>query len=187
MVPQALNVLDRFHVVMNLNKAVDQVRAQEARELKRKGFSILARSKYCFLKRRENLTPKQRTKLREILRHPLKTVRAWRLKEELNVFWEYKSPTWANWFLGKWLRRATRSKITPIKRVAKTIRRHRELILNWFRIQKEFSNGITEGCNRKVDLAIRRAYGFRSFEVFKVAMFHNFGQLPEPCKPRAMS
>lgn len=186
--PGALNILDRFHLVMNLNKAIDKVRAAEVRELKQQGFKqVLTHSKYCFLKRRENLTPKQDVKLRDLLRRPLKTVRAYLLKEDFQAMWEYSAPAWATWFLRKWCTRAMRSRLPPFRRYVKNIRKHEPLIINWFRAKKAFSNSITEGLNRQVNLVTRRAFGYRSFEVFRTALFHNLGRLPEPPHFRGFS
>jgi transposase len=72
------------------------------------------------------------------------------------------------------------SKIDPMKDVAKMLQRHEKLILNWFRARKQINNGITEGLNLNVKLAIRKARGFRSFEVAEAAFFHQMGDLPRP-------
>jgi len=60
------------------------------------------------------------------------------------------------------------------------LRKHRELILNWFRAQKEFSSGIVEGLNAKAKLTTRKAYGFREFKSLEIALYHNLAKLPEP-------
>ena len=98
--PQALNIVDRFHMVAKLNKALDEVRASEARRMLRKGYEpVLKKKRWCLLKRPENLTDKQRLSLRELLGYNLKSVRAYLLKEEFQLFWEYNSPAWAAKFL----------------------------------------------------------------------------------------
>ena len=73
-----------------------------------------------------------------------------------------------------------RSKLEPIKKFTRSIRGHQELILNWFRAKKEFSCGVVEGLNRKVNLITRKSYGYRNPEVMKIALFHAIGSLPEP-------
>ena len=65
-------------------------------------------------------------------------------------------------------------------KITEMLQRHRNLILNYFRTKKDFNSGIVEGLNRKVNLTIRKAYGFRSFEVMKTALYHQLGHLPEP-------
>ena len=129
----AVHILDRFHVVGKLNEAVDKVRRREQAEMKRSGYEdVLVKSKYCFLKNPENLTRNQELKLKDILQYDLKSVRAYMLREAFQVFWTYTSPVWAAWYLRKWCGRANRSKLEPIKKFVKTVRRHEELLLNWF-------------------------------------------------------
>lgn len=178
---QAIHILDRFHIVAHLNKAIDEVRAGEARELKAKGYEpLLKGSRWWFLKRPVNLTAKQVEKLAEVLRYNLRTVRAYLLKEEFQFFWEYQSAVWAGRFLDQWCAKTMRSKIEPMKKVAKMLRSHRELILNWFRAKKEFSSGIVEGLNNKAKLTTKKAYGFRTFRCLEIALYHTLGDLPEP-------
>ena len=110
---------------------------------------LLKKKRWCLLKRPENLTDKQRLSLRELLGYNLKSVRAYLLKEEFQLFWEYDSPTWAAKFLDAWCTRAMRSRIEPVKRFVRTVRAHRELLLNYFKAKKRFSSGIIEGLNNK--------------------------------------
>ena len=179
--PKALNILDRFHVVAKINKAIDEVRAEEARRIVKDGFEpVLKKSRWCLLKRPENLSDKQRVKLKDVLRYNLQSVRAYLLKEEFQQFWEYESATWAGKFLDDWCTRAMRSRIEPIKKFVKTVRSHRELLLNYFRAKKEFSSGVVEGLNNKAKVTMRKAYGFRSFKATELSLYHVLGKLPEP-------
>jgi transposase len=177
----ALNILDRFHIVAKMNDALDQVRAAEARRLAQDGYEpILKKTRWCVLKRKTNLTPEQRFRLRDLLRYNLKTVRAYLLKEDFQQFWDYISPTWAAKFLDDWCRQVMRSRIEPMKKIAKTLRHHRELILNYFRAKKQLSSGVVEGLNNKAKLTMRKSYGFRTFHVTEIALYHALGKLPEP-------
>lgn len=180
--PQALHVLDRFHIVQHLNKAVNQVRIDEIKQLRQDGYDdeVLKHMKYCLLKNPENLTEKQELKLNDVLTYDLKSVRAYLLKESFQLFWDYKSPYWAEWYLKKWCTRAMRSRLDPFKKFVGTIRRHQPLILNWFKAKKAYSSGVVEGLNRKVNLVTRKAFGFRSYVVLEIALFHTMGDLPEP-------
>jgi transposase len=181
--PNALNILDRFHIVKKLNEAVNDVRIEEHRRLKKEGYEpILEKSKYCFLKNEENLTEKQETKLNDILQYDLKSVRAYLLKVSFEAFWQYNSPYWAQWYLNKWCTRAMRSRLEPMKKFVRTLRRHDYLLMNWFKAKKAYSSGAVEGLNRKVNLVTRRSYGFRNYDVLKIALFHTMGNLPEPEK-----
>ncbi len=179
--PHALHILDRFHIVANLGKAINEIRAGEARKMRQEGYEeVLTHTKYCFLKNPENLTPKQKLKLNDILQYDLKSVRAYLLKEAFQPFWSYRSPYWAQWYLEKWCARAMRSKLEPIKKFVKSLRKHQPLIMNYFKAKKRFSSGVVEGMNRKVNLATRKAYGFRTFNAVETALYHNMGDLPEP-------
>jgi transposase len=177
----ALNILDRFHVVAKLNLALDEVRASESRRLVQDGYEpVLKKSRWCLLKRRENLTSKQRVKLRDVLRYNLQSVRAYLFKEYFQQFWNYDSPTWAGKFLDQWCTEVMRSKIEPLKKFVRTVRNHRELLLNYFRARKAFSSGIVEGLNNKAKVTMRKAYGFRTFKMLELALYHVLGKLPEP-------
>src|SRR5271169_4969903 len=87
---QALHILDRFHIVAKMNKALDEVRAAESRHMAQEGHEpLLKKSRWCVLKRKENLTSQQNLRLRQLLRYNLQTVRAYLLKEDFQQFWEY--------------------------------------------------------------------------------------------------
>ena len=177
----ALNILDRFHVVAKLNLALDEVRASEARRLVQDGYEpVLKKTRWCLLKRRENLTSKQRVKLRDVLRYNLQSVRAYLFKEYFQQFWDYDSPTWAGRFLDQWCKEVMRSRIEPLKKFVRTVRNHRELLLNYFRARKAFSSGIVEGLNNKAKVTMRKSYGFRTFRMLELALYHVLGKLPEP-------
>ena len=178
---QAVHILDRYHIVARINKAIDEVRAEEHRQMKKDGHEeVLTKSRWCLLKRKENLTEKQEVKLSEILKYNLRSVRAYLLKEEFNGLWEYVSPSWAGKFIDRWCTRVMRSRIAPLKKEAKTIRKHKELILNWFKAKKAFSCGIVEGLNNKVKLTVRKSYGFKTFRCTEIALYHVLGKLPGP-------
>lgn len=179
---QAVHVLDRFHIMSNMGKAIDKVRAQEVKALKAKGKApVLTGTRWCLLKRPENLTEKQEVKLKELLSCNLKTVRAYLLKEDFQWFWQYISPRWAGKFLDAWCKRTMRSRIEPMKKMAKMLRAHRELLLNWFQAKQGLvALGVVEGFNNKARVTTKRAYGFRSYDLLKLALYHTLGDLPEP-------
>jgi len=181
MLPQALNILDRFHIVKKLNEAVDETRRQETRRLREEGYDpVLAKSRYCFLKRPENLTDNQRTRLKDLLAYDLKTVRAYGIKEAFEVFWKYRSPHHARAYLRNWCARTMRSRIEPLKKFVKTLRKHEELLMNYFVARKIYNSGMVEGFNLKVGLTIRKGFGFRNFWHLQTALYHQLGDLPEP-------
>jgi transposase len=177
----AVHVLDRFHIMKKMNEAIDDVRRSEAKQLVQDGYEpILKHSRWCLLKRPENLTDKQTVKLSELVKYNLKSVRSYLLREDFQRFWDYASAGWAGKFLDQWCARAMRCRIEPMQKVAAMLRRHRELLLNWFRAQGQISAGIVEGFNNKAKLTSRKSYGFRNTEVLQIALYHSLADLPEP-------
>ena len=178
---EAVHVLDRYHVMAKMNKAIDEVRAAEVKRLKADGYEpILKHARWVLLKRRENLTEKETVKLTELLKYNLKSVRAYLLREEFQRFWEYRSPYWAGRFLREWCTKALRSRIEPMKKVARMLRSHAGLLLNWFRAKGTMSSGSVEGLNYNAKLTMRKAYGFQTLRGVKIALYHRLGDLPEP-------
>jgi len=178
---EALHILDRFHIVANMNKALDEVRAGESRRIAFEGrIPVLKKSRWLLLKRGDNLKTEQRFRLRDLLRYNLKTVRAYLLKEAFQQLWDYNSATWAGKFLDEWCRQVMRSRIEPMNKIARSLRDHRELILNYFRAQKLLSSGVVEGLNNKAKITMRKSYGFRTFRCLELALYHSLGKLPEP-------
>lgn len=177
----ALHILDRFHVMSHMSKAIDEVRAKEARDLKAQGSApVLKHTRWLLLKRPEHLTEQQEPRLAELLRYNLRAVRSYLLREDFQFFWTYVSPTWAGRFLDRWCTRTLRSQIEPMKKVARMLRSHRELLLNWFRAKGTISSGTVEGFNNKAKLTTRRAFGFRTYRAVEIALYHTLGALPEP-------
>jgi len=180
---QALHVLDRFHITSHLNQAVDQVRRGESSRLRAAGKAIAERLKHLrwpLLRRGSRVRGQVRQKLNALLSSKLATARAWELKETFSHFWKYKSLTWAQAFLDYWCSRALRSRLEPMKKVARMLRTHEPLILNWFRAKGEISSGAVEGLNNKIRVVTRRSYGFRTFHAMEIALYHTLGRLPEP-------
>jgi transposase len=177
----AVHVLDRFHIMTYFSKAIDEVRAGEARALKAKGHEpVLTKTRWLLLKRPENLSENQETRLADLLKYNLKSVRSYLLKEEFQFFWQYSSPYWAGQFLDRWCAQTMRSQIELMKKIARMLRHHRPLLLNWFRAKGQFSSGIVEGFNTKAKLTSRKAFGFRTFHAMEIALYHALGALPEP-------
>lgn len=178
---QALHVLDRFHITSHLNQAVDQVRRAESGRLR--GHPLAERLKkmrWKLLRRGSRVRGHAKDKLHGLLRAKLATGRAWMLKETFQDFWRYRSLTWASAFLDVWCTRALRSRLEPMQKVARMLRSHEELILNWFKAKGEISAGAAEGLNNKIRVVTRRSYGFRTYEAMEIALYHTLGKLPEP-------
>jgi transposase len=176
-------VLDRFHITSHLNQAVDQVRRAVSTRLRATGQKAAQRLKHMrwpLLRRGSRVRGRARQKLNALLASKLATARAWDLKETFSYFWKYKSVIWAGAFLDYWCFRAMRSRLEPMKKVARMLRSHEPLILNWFRAKKEISNGAVEGLNNKIRVVTRRSYGFRTYEAMEIALYRKRPRITPP-------
>ncbi len=110
----AVHVLDRFHIVSHLNKAVDNVRRSEVKKLKDAGKpAYLKKCRWIFLKKKKRVWGKPRAQLRELLEMNLRTVKAYLFKEDFDHLWTYKSVTWANKFINEWTGDVMRHRSLP--------------------------------------------------------------------------
>lgn len=177
---QALHILDRFHIVQHLNQAVDEVRRAESARLRGQPLAAkLKKMRWKLLRRGRRVRGQARIKLLGLLKSKMATGRAWDLKECFDHFWRYKSISCLS-FLDCWTGRALRNRLEPMKRVARMLRKHEELLLNWFKAKGEVSSGAVEGLNNKIRVVTRRSYGFRTYKAMELALYHNLGRLPEP-------
>ena len=176
-IPHANHVLDRFHIVQNLNKSIDKVRTEEVRKEAAEGKeSVLKKTKFILLKRKENLNESQKVKLDKVLKCDLDTKEAYILKDEFQQFWDCETIESASDFLEKWIGKAKSSKIKPMMKEAKTINKHKEKILNWFKSGKQYSSGVVEGLNNKTKVVFRNAYGFRTEKMAVMRLYHTIGE-----------
>jgi transposase len=141
---------------------------------------VLTRSRCCLLTRPEKFTDHQSLKLEELLSYNLRTIRAYLLKEEFQLFWEYVSPAWAEEFTGR-RKKVKRSRIEPMKKTARMIRGHKPLILNWFQTRGRVSLGAVECLNRKRISGNPPAS--ESPKAIKIMLCHKLGELPESQLP----
>ena len=180
-IPVALNILDRFHIMKKFNLAIDDVRRQEVAQLKKDGYEpVLAKTRWLILKKPENLKDAQKISLKKLLEYNLKSVRAYLLREDFQQFWTYTSEVWAKKFLDSWIHKTLLSQIEPMRKVAKMLRKHTPLIMNWFKVKGRLSSGVVEAMNNTAKLTIKRSYGFRQYETLKYALYHKLGALPLP-------
>jgi transposase len=177
----ALHILDRFHIRQLLNKAVDEVRRDEARALAQAGLQPrLKKLRWALLKNRKNWTTRERRRMGELAHSGLAAIRAYWLVAALEHFWGYLSPTWAGKFLDAWCQKVRRSRLAPLKKAAASLAEHRHFLLNYFRAKKAISGGVIEGLNNKVKVTFRKSYGFRTDKAREIALYHALGKLPEP-------
>ena len=180
-VPQAEIVHDHFHISQYLVEAVDLVRRKEHRELKKLGDDSLTGTRQLWLYNLDNLNEQQNEQIDEAQRAAMKTARAWAIKELFRDFWAYKSPHWAGKFFDRWYAWAIRSRLDPIKKVARMLKKHIKGLLAYFRHQ--ITNAKSEGFNSRVQAIKSAARGFRSFENYRTRILFFCGKLkllPEP-------
>jgi transposase len=178
MAKKAVIVFDRFHLVRHLNEAVDEVRREMVRELVGPQAAMIKRTRYLWLKNHWNLKGEERMKMRDLLQENMPIVKAYLLKEAFQKFWRYQSKGHARNYLRRWFWLATHSRLKPMIKFAKLVKRHEEGILAW--IDSRISNGALEGMANKIKTVAKRAYGFRKTEHYMLAIYHCCAELPLP-------
>lgn len=159
--PHAQIIFDRFHVQRLVSDAVDAVRRDQLRDLRgtEEGRDLF-RSRFALLKSPWNLTPSDEQKLHDIQRTNKWLYRAYLLKETLADALDSTQPWRMERKLRDWLAWASRSRLGPLVKAARTIRKHFDGILAYSR--ERLTNGLTEGLNNRLRMVARRAYGFHS-------------------------
>lgn len=169
-IPEAEIVFDRFHVMQLVSKAVDEVRRQES-----KTNEALKKTRYIWLKHPDKLTVQQKETLASISKVHTKTGRAYQLRLSLADFFDADDPTDAARHLQKWYYWATHSKLEPMIKAAKTIKKHWDGILAWH--NKRLSNAILEGTNSIIQAARSKARGYRTTRNFITVAYLIAGRL----------
>jgi transposase len=168
-------VHDPFHLGRMLNKAVDTVRKTEHRVLRAAGDERLAGTKYVWLHGWENLPPVQQDRFNELRGQRLQTSRAWAIKEMFRDFWASETLEEGREFFRRWYGWAIRSRLGPIKRVARSFKAHLENILTYF--THRITNAALEGLNNRIAGLIKKAFGYRNRERFKTDILFHLGGL----------
>jgi len=180
-VPQANRkiVFDVFHILQHMNKAVDQVRRREHRLLRAQGDETLTGSKYVWLYGEENVPDRQWERFTELTRRrsrqPLKTARAWALKESLRDLWRCRTRVAADEQWRWWYGWASRARLAPVLEVARMIKRHLPNVLTYFR--HRITNAMSEGIASQIQALKKAANGFRNRDNFKTAIYFHCGGL----------
>lgn len=173
--PQAEIVHDKFHVSKHLNEAVDKVRRREHKALMETGDDRLKGSRQLWLYNVDNLDEDRYIELMTIQRSDLKTGRAWAIKENFRHFWDYVYAFSAEGFFERWYSWAIRSRLDPIKQVARMLKSHLEGLLSYFR--HRVTNAITEGFNSRIQSIKSAARGFRNFANYRLRILFYCGKL----------
>ncbi len=185
--PHAEIVFDRFHVQRLATEALEEIRRSLVRALASDPDAARAvkGTRFVLLKNPRNLSRSQRRKLSEVQLTNQRLYRAYLLKETLAQALDYRQPGRARQALEEWLAWATRSRLGPFVRAARTIRRHLDGILAYVRTR--LTNGLVEGINGKTRMITRRAFGFHSHQALIAMIFLNCGgiQLAPPLPTRS--
>lgn len=166
--PTASVTFDKFHVVKEVNKAMD-----ELRKLERRGNELLKGHKYTLLK--SKLTPRIKDERDLLLEYYPRLGEGYRLKQLFREFWELRDKEEAEGYLAFWCDIAIESRIQPFIKVANTIKAHWSGIINY--IESRINNGILEGINSKIQLAKKRARGYRNTDNFINMIYFTCGKL----------
>lgn len=172
--PDAAIVHDKFHIAQHLNEAVDKVRREEHRRLLERGDDSLKGTKYLWL---QNALPEGDRQLTfdELCERNLKTARAWAYKETFAEFWDQDSAERGAAFFKQWFNTVARSKLEPLKKVARMLRDHLLGLLNYF--AHPITNALTEGFNSRIQAIKANARGFRRFAAYRARILFHLGKL----------
>ena len=168
-------VHDPFHLVKAMNEAVNDVRKREHARLQAQGDDILKGTRQLWLYGLENVPSKYAQRFEEVWATNLETSRAWVIKETFRSFWLCDTVQAAAKYFDKWYSRAIRSRLAPVKKVARTCKAHLDHILTFF--THRLTNGPIEGLNNAIQGLIKKAFGYRNKERFKTDIFFHFGGL----------
>ena len=173
--PEATIVFDKFHIAKLASAAVDQVRRQENKELVAEEDDRLKGTRYTWLRNPLNETLEQKKDAHDIRTSKLRTARAWQIKETLMDLFTYFRQADARRFFGEWYSWASRCRLKPRLRLAKTLRSRLSTLLNW--CHWPITNAITEALNSKIQWIKYTARGFRSRDGYRRAIFFHCGKL----------
>lgn len=174
--PDAVRVYDKFHIVKLINEAVDNVRKQEHAALSAIGSDILKGHKYTFLKQPTNMSDSRLRQLNDLLNLNLKVSRAYMRKADFEWFWEIKTKEKAKEFFDLWYSKTIRSRLEPMKKLAKSLKAHLGGLLAFH--DHPITNAVAEGINSKIQALKIAARGFRSFASYRVRVLFFCGKLP---------
>lgn len=168
-------VYDKFHIAKHLNEAVDQVRRQERKILRAAGDDRLAGTRYDWLRHPARMEPRDRREFAELRNSGLKTARAWALKETLMALFDYRYERPARKHFRWWKNWASRSRLKPMIRVGRMLRRRFENIVTYLR--HRVTNAASESLNAKIQWVKYTARGFRNKQNFIHAIYFHCGGL----------
>jgi transposase len=160
--PQAAILYDKFHVLQQLNEAMDQVRKSEYQRLTNQAArKYIKGQKYVLLSHRENLSPEKRQRLKTLLAANKRLNTAYVLKEQFGQLWDYRREPWARRFFEQWRASLRWQRLKPFEAFAALIERHWDGVAAYCRPENKVPLGFVEGLNNKIRVIQRRCYGLR--------------------------
>lgn len=166
---------DKFHVIQDLNKAVDGVRKTEMHYVAKEHRRSLHLSKYIWMRNEQKLTENHQQIKSQLSRVATKTARAWAILQYAKGLWDYRYAKAAETAWKKWLSWAMRSRLQPMKTAAKSLKEKLWGIIN--AITKQRTNAMAESINAKLKMIKVRAKGYRSEERYRTAIMFYLGGL----------
>lgn len=167
--PKAQIVLDKFHLIRQLNKAIDTIRKDEQMIQEGNGRRILKNSPWLFLYGQENLKESQRKRLTSIIELNHNLYQAYLLKEEFRSIVNELSGQDGQSALICWIETVMATTLEPLKKFAKLVKRHLQKLLNYF--THPIASGLAEGLNNLIATVKKKAYGYRNMKYFKLKIF----------------
>jgi len=166
---------DKFHVAMDLNKAVNRVRKHEMKHIDAIYRQDLHRSKYTWLRAASTLTEIHQQTISNLSQVVKQTARAWAIRQYAMDLWQFNDKHVAEAAWEKWYSWAIRSRLQPMKTAAKSIKKNLWGIINAIIYQK--NNAQAESINSRIKILKVRAKGFRNYERFKTTILFHLGGL----------
>ena len=165
--PNARRVVDRFHVMKNLNEALTKARRAIQKDADETIKEILKGCRWLLVKNRENLTEEQQKKLSCMLQASPELKSCYELKEAFrDLFNQNLTYQTAEKRLLRWIAQVEATPFKALKSFVNTLRNWWEQILNYF--DGRYNNGFAEGVNLKIKMLNRRGYGYRNFNSFRL-------------------
>ena len=170
--PNAQITFDKFHILKIINEAVDKVRKEEVGTNK-----LLKGTKYIWLKNYSNLTKKQKEELESLTmsKMNIKTTRAYNIRQSFQEIYQAEIEEEFITYFNKWYYWATHSRLEPMIKAAKTVKKHWDGVVQWYK--SKINNGILEGLNSVIQAAKSKARGYKTFKNYKIIVYLLTGKL----------
>ncbi len=178
--PNAVLVLDRFHIVKALNEAVDEVRKEEWRKADKDHRKSLKGLRWLLYKHSSNRSKENTKTLKSLYMGNRRIHRAWVIKDEFEQFWDFKDQESAQEFLKSWCTTALKSRLEPLQKFVATVRKHEHRLLPF--VETGLTNAVAEGLNRIIKIVKNRASGFRTLDAFSDLIFLTVGDIDIPAQ-----